>query len=173
MSCSPRDFIQCKLKRKKCSCNDNVIVWIYMILTDSCVDKRLSDTLWVTLLFALKDRAGNNFKLKLKEWKYSIWAYKNNLWWSCLMHLHMRYLCLFLGCYASHVLSYHETVVKPSQHLRRLRQTKTLKLNKVANCIESVLTTSICGTSVSTAGGGTQVVLSRTLFGRLLLSLFK
>lgn len=39
---------------------------MYLILTNSGVHKRLGDTLWVIVLFALEDRAGNKLQLKLK-----------------------------------------------------------------------------------------------------------
>lgn len=40
-----------------------------LILTDSGGDKRLSDTLWITIFFALEDGAGYKLELKLKGMK--------------------------------------------------------------------------------------------------------
>lgn len=37
-----------------------------LLLTNSGVHKRLSDTLWITLLLALEDGAGKKLHLKLK-----------------------------------------------------------------------------------------------------------
>lgn len=42
---------------------------MYLILTDSGVHKRLSDTLWIIVLLALEDGAGNKLQLKLKAQK--------------------------------------------------------------------------------------------------------
>lgn len=46
--------------------NKKGIVGMCLILTDSGVYKRLSDTLRVTVLFALEDGAGNELQLKLR-----------------------------------------------------------------------------------------------------------
>lgn len=85
-------------------------------LTDSGVQERLSDTLWIALLFAFEDGAGNKLQLDLKRRELLTLMATNTL--SVIQAYIMScYLCFPLWCDASHILAHHEAVVEHTQQL--------------------------------------------------------
>lgn len=73
---------------------------MYLLLTDSGVHKRVSDTLWIAFLFPLEDAAGNKLKLKLKGAKKEMGRRPNQKKESVMINSHIMCLmyvtCAFL-----------------------------------------------------------------------------
>lgn len=151
---------------------------MYLILTDSGVHKRLSDTLWIIVLLALEDGAGNKLQLKLKAQKINRITTKHVRWFS---HVYNMFTCvlpvLFSGVWFLSHTSAPWDGSKSYAASRMSDKSKNMHRVKIKCCIQTLFYNEEgllnCCTSVRTAGGVCHDVLSKTFFGRLFLSLFK